>query len=346
MRKIDSSDASFGSIRELATDINAYLSDKHTLQEGIGKSDDIFLCHFIRHFYVHNPAFNRYRSRVLIQPIDGTVIEPHHVKDLNQFDLIITPAKVGKDIMEQCGVKSRIEVVPNYFEDGDVLGVDRLKYRNVLPNLDDKFLFYHESSLTVRKNVRALVESYLLAFSDTANANKVHLLIKGFGEAGFEEAKHIILSSQKKYQSPAKVSLIDSDFSKSLLRRIWSTIDCYVSFAHMEGFGIPLLRMAANSKPIVTLRSEISGYMDFLDDSDTYFVESVKCPLADEARLIFDPAKSHWEDVESISQASPVLAQVYRDYLRGSMLFNKKPLLEFRKKAVMERYNFLVSDLK
>ena len=342
MRIIDSSDASFGSIRELATEINAALSRRNKVNEGIGHSNDIFLCHFLRHYYIHNHSFKNYKCRIVIQPIDGTVIEPHHVKDLNQFDIIITPAHAGKKIMQNCGVTSRIEVVPNYYDAMDVVAGDKVLHRNVLPQFDNKFLFYHESSLQVRKNVGTMIEAYLQAFSDNQLTEGVCLVIKGFGESDFEKTKQLAAILRKKYKTPAKIFLISANFSKDLLRKVWSTIDCYISLAHMEGFGIPLLRMAVNEKPIITLRSEISGYMDFLNDRNTYFIESKKCKLSEEARLIFDPEKSHWEDVVSIDAAAGVMQGVYSDYLWKRLKVTRTELTDYRKDVVMRRYSEII----
>ena len=344
MRSIDSSDASFGSIRELATDINSYLAKYNTVNDGIGISRDIFLCHFLRHTYVYNPNFKKYKSRVLIQPIDGTVIEPVHVKDINKFDIVITPANVGKKIMQDCGVTSRIEVVPNYFDAADDVRIDKKIHRNILPQFDNRFLFYHESSLQVRKNIATMIEAYLLAFSDNDMSDEVHLVIKGIHEGELNRAAKLANDLRKKYKVPAKISLMSVDFSKGFLRRVWSTIDCYVSFAHMEGFGIPLLRMAVNGKPIITLRSEISGYMDFLNDSNTYFVESVKCKLSKEARLIYDTEKSHWEDVVSVEAAAKAFQDVYKDFTTNNLKVNRSQLVAFQKNIVMERYREIVEN--
>ena len=343
-RSIDSSDASFGSVRELATEINEYLGKHNKVYHGIGNTDDIFLCHFLRHHYIYNPNFKDYKSRVLIQPIDGTVIAPVHVKELNRFDLIITPATPGKTIMQNSGVTTMVKVIPNYYDPMDIVKVKRLKHRNLLPPFDDKFLFYHESSLQPRKNVGAMIEAYLLAFSDTDMNEEVHLAIKGITESEFERIRQLALVLRKKYEQPAKISLISSNFSKYILRKIWSTVDCYISFAHMEGFGIPLLRMAVNQKPIITLRSEISGYMDFLNDRNTYFVDSKKCKLAEEARLIYDTEKSHWEDVESIEAAAGILRTVYKDSLSSRLKVNREELVHFRKDVVMRHYNEVMQN--
>ena len=202
MRTIDSSESSYGSIRELATEINGSLVSRgHKLNNGIGSSNDVFLCHFLRHYYLNNPKFKRYKTRVLIQPIDGTHIAPFHVDDLNKFDVILTPAQAGKQIMEESGVYKPVIVVPNYYKESDVYNVPKHIYRNLLPQFDNRFMFYHESSLQIRKNTKALLESYLKAFSDTEMVDNVHLVIKGLlGGEDFNNARELMYELKKQYK--------------------------------------------------------------------------------------------------------------------------------------------------
>ena len=84
--------------------------------------------------------------------------------------------------------------------------------------------------------------------------------------------------------------------------------------------------------------------MDFLNDRNTYFVDSKHCPMAEKAALIFDPTKSFWEDIVSVEEAAATLRCVYDDYLNDKLKSEKSELVSYKRDVVMNLYNDIIQN--
>ena len=261
-----------GSIGEISKDLFEGLKDDFNITRQwfneVPDEFDVLLCHFINLKVVNDPDFKLFKRKVLIQPIDGTEIKEEYIKAFNEFDLIICPAQASINILRDNGVKVNMEVIPNYFKKDifvkDVYtGVD--KY---IPQ--DKFVFYHESTFHPRKGIELLYEGYVKAFSNTKDANDILLVLKDqpHNQRTFkdiEDLKRQTIKLQKKYENPARIIKFSSYLNDQELKSLWHRTNCYVSFAKIEGFGIPMLRHAVLNKPILCLDNYNSGYHSFLN---------------------------------------------------------------------------------
>jgi glycosyltransferase involved in cell wall biosynthesis len=327
--KVYFENTAFGSLNDINSDIKNYFSDYVDVEDELYRGSDVSISNFIQGIHSNDYFFKKNTHNVLIQPMDGTIIQRHVVDTINKFDLIITPSSIGKKLLKENGVVKQIEVVPNYF-------------KNItLPprNTNDKIIFYHESSLIDRKNFKGLYESFLYAFSDSPYYNKVKLIIKTNGGSieGLEVAK-------RRYKNIPEIEIYNDYIAESELIRLWVNVDIYVSFSHMEGFGIPLLNFAAMGKPIVTLNSSISGYIDFLNDENCYLVDSKKFSTS-KISLIFS-AGSTWEDIDNLENAKKVLRKSVLDFKnRCSKTVKPESITSFSFDEVMCKYLELIYGL-
>lgn len=339
-----------GSIGEITNDLVLGLKSQFYLtQERLGevpKEFDILLSHFIHPSLSKDKNFKKFKHKVLIQPIDGTDMTKVIVKELNKYDLIITPAKAGLDIMKKNGVKTRILVIPNYFKQEHLNLPENVKIEGI-PN--DKIVLYHESTFHSRKGIEILYESYVKAFSDTPYADKVVLVLKDmpFNQLTFERIEKLkddTIKLQRRYSKPAQIIKISQYCNWNTLQKLWSKADIYVSFAKIEGFGIPLLRMAALQKPIVSLNNPNSGYVDYLTLDNSYLVPVKQKKAEDEHMNIYKPT-TLW-GVPTITDTIKVLRKAVEDYEKGNeKVVSKKTLQTMTYENVLKKYTSILNSL-
>jgi hypothetical protein len=273
------------SIGEVTKDIieglkNNFIITEESLNE-IPEKYDILLCHYVSPAVTQHECFKDFRHKVLIFPVDGTKFIQPYIDSFNSFDLIVTPANAGKDILKQNGVTTKIIVIPNFWKPEHLVEPRFLKQRSLDKEIKGKFVFYYEANYYPRKGYRELLINYIKEFSSNIYKNEVVLLLKTDNSLitynYFEDLKDEIFEIQKEYKYPAKVVKVSQNIEFEELKKIWNKIDCYVHPARIEGFGIPLLRMAVLNKPIIVLENELSGYNDYLSSYPlTHFVKSNK----------------------------------------------------------------------
>jgi len=341
-----------GSIGEITKDLCETFKKTFYLtrdwKNEIPKKREVLLCHFLNPQILENIEFNTFKFKVLIQPIDGTKIKKDVVKSLNKYDLIITPAEAGKQIMITNGVTTHIEVIPNFYKDDIFEIISSSPIKNEI-NVDNKIVFYHESSFHPRKGIEILYEGFIKAFSDTEYANKVVLLLKDlpYNTITFnrnERIKKQAIKLQKKYTTTPDILKLSCDIDFSELKYLWNKIHIYVSFAKIEGFGIPLLRMLLLKKPIITIQNNLSGYSDYLNDNNSYLVKSEIINAKDEFMWLYD-SDSQWASVK-IEDVIEVFKQCLQDVLDKKQKIQKDmlELSRFSYTTVTNKYHQVIVD--
>ncbi len=317
-----------GSIGEITKDLFKVLDKEFIITQEVKAETpiekDILLCHFIDQEVVKSPEFNNFKKKILIQPIDGTKIKQDYINSFNRFDLIIVPAYASKNILRDNGVKTDIKVIPNFFKP-DLF--EKPIYSNIEKELPtDKIIFYHESTFHPRKGIDLLYEGYIRAFSGKKYAKEVLLVLKDnpFNKRTFDhisKLKKEAISLQKKYRSKERADILK--FSSQLeindLKTLWNRCNAYVSFAKIEGFGLPMLRHLLLKKPILCLTNYNSGYHDYLSESDTYFVDSIQTTATGEFMDMYSK-----ETTWATSTIDEVVESFRKAYVGISTRFERK----------------------
>lgn len=339
-----------GSIGEITSDlIPCFRNFFNITIEGEEEPKDYktLLCHFINPAVVRHESFKKFKKKILIQPIDGTSIERDIIGLLNQFDLIITPGLAGKHIMTSQGVTIPIEVIPNFYKDDLLTKLVKTKIKE-FPK--DKVFFYHESTFHPRKGTDILCEAFIKAFSNTEYANKVVLILKdsAFNERTFqnnEVMKEKIISLQTQYKQPASIIKISQHLKPETLKRVWSNIHIYVSLAKIEGFGIPLLRMAVLQKPIITLDCPVSGYLDFLNKDNSYLIPAKIIKAEDEFMFLYKK-DTKWGIPKNVNYIIDAFKLSLEDYLKGNLkLVDLKALEYMHIDNIVQKYITVIKKL-
>jgi glycosyltransferase involved in cell wall biosynthesis len=308
-----------GSIGEITYDLIPYLQREFVVTgiDDIPEQRDILFCHFIERVIIEQPKhFNSFKKKYLIQPIDGTVLTPYVIEAFNKFDLIFTPAQAGKTIMQQNGVTAPIMVLPNFYKP-DIF--EKQIYHPIEEHIPaDKIIFYHESTFHPRKGIEIMYEAFIKAFSDNYWYDRVALVLKDapFNHRTFasnEKLKKQAIALQKQYKHTPDIIKFSAHLDEAEMKALWGRCDAYVALSKLEGFGIPLLRMFLLNKPIICLNNENSGYMDYLNEKNSYMIDAFQVKAKEEFMWLYED-ETTWA-VPNVSDVVDMFQKVARDVM-------------------------------
>jgi len=334
------------SLNLINKDITKHLMSKGHFVEAISidftKTEEDTVTHkydvLLQHYVAENFKYNA-NKKILIQPVDGSKINPDHVKNINTYDLILTPANSCKKILIESGVpEERIEVVPNYYSD---ITKDNEYFKNNFKT--KKYTFYTETTGIERKNVKNIIKYFAKNFSTEDN---LRLIVKtNASPKVFEEIKCSLMDFEI-YTNPLKLSIPEIVFINNFLtdddlNSIMMNIDCYICLSYMEGFCIPLLNAAYLKKDIITLDSELSGYMDFLDKDNAILLPVSRIKIKQDSGSILIYSKDcEWEE-PNYNDYMMALTKCYK----GEYEFNKYHDFDnFSKEMVMNQYEKFITN--
>ena len=328
-----------GSIGELNSDYKNWFNSNGWVENN--GNADINIYHYTHHKKVDKSKFN-----ILIQPVDASLVSKAIVKLINnQFNLVTTLSSNGKKILIESGVKIPIEIVPNFYKK-EIKEKPTFNYLKNNHNIDDDtHIFYHESSGINRKNVKKLLENYIKSFEKNDN---VCLVLKVFSKSqAFKE----ILKTLNKYKKKPRVVFIFKTLSFNELHSIWHRINTYVSIAYSEGFGIPLIRMLALGKNIITLESKYSGYTDFLNENNSTLLPSKEIEIfKDKPSLLIFDENSKWEDLKDYNDLQKALKESLNktyNYDNSYEKYEYNNIMSNFKKILIKHYEqFYLTSLK
>lgn len=273
-----------------------------------------------------------YKKRIVIQPIDGSLIIDEYVEMLNGYDLILTPSPPCQKIMEDCGVTTPIRVIPNWW-DPEIFEEDNGYFNQLFP--EKKYTFYSESGGYERKNIQLLVNGFLKTF---AADEKVRLLVKCTEKnQDLAELKNLV----KRTENPPEIVFIEEKFPEDDLRSLMRGADCYTCVSHVEGFCIPILNAAVLGKDIIATDSWMNGYLGFLDSDTALLLRTKPMKMAlSQRNMMFYHKDAVWE-----RPLGGDFRQALRKCFEGSYPFVKGRVYpEYSREAVMNLYHEVLQE--
>ena len=335
-----------GSIFEITNDLYEILKNEFIVtkdwEDEIPEEKEILLCHFLDKSVTRSKFFKEFKFKILIQPIDGTSIVDQAVIEFNKFDLIICPATPSKNILELNGVTSPIEVIPNFFKTNIFQKEIFTPINSYLPK--NKYIFYHESTFHTRKGIEILLESFIKAFSDTANHDHAVLILKDMpfnldSIDRIESIKKQAINLQRSFKKPVQILKFSNFLSYKDLKQIWHETNCYVSMSKIEGFGIPVLRNQMLDNEILVLQNDNSGYVDYLSTDFSYQIPSKQIEARDEMMWLYNE-RTKWAHPK-IDDCVDYFREVYsneRNNNPASQNYNEKIFDKFEYQNVGKYY--------
>jgi glycosyltransferase involved in cell wall biosynthesis len=316
------------SLNLINKDIIEYLSNDFDVHKN-NLHGDILL----QHYGADRINFNAIK-KIVIQPVDGSIIENAPAFFINKYDVVISPAENSKKILIESGVdKSKIKIIPNYYSES--LFHDNNFFNELFK--EQKYTFYTETSGIIRKNVVNLVKYFAKTFSSKDNVRLIVKLSKAT-----EQKVQEIKDSYNDIEDLPEIHIINMLLPEEHLNSMMHGINCYICLSYMEGFCIPLLNAAVLKKDIITINSKISGYTDFLNPKNAILIgfNNVKIDDSKESILIYSK-ESIWEEANYDEYQQSLIA-----CSKGTYNFEKtQDFSRFSKKVVMEQYKGVIESL-
>jgi len=159
-------------------------------------------------------------------------------------------------------------------------------------------------SWEARKNPRAILEAFLLAFPFGSN-DKVELLLKIRG-GDKSELRHLLADSSKK---DSRIKIIDSVVNKEQVNSLLSECNVYISLHRSEGFGFGPAEAMALGK--IVIATDYGGTKDFVDSKTGFPIQFNLIPVGPQDYHY--PENQVWAEPD-IEDAAHVLQYIYLNY--------------------------------
>jgi glycosyltransferase involved in cell wall biosynthesis len=180
---------------------------------------------------------------------------------------------VYTEYLRECYIASgldeeRVRVVP--------LGVDPDEFSPSAPpaawlreQTGERFCFFFNGGITLRKGVDLLVNAYL---SEFGAAERVCLVVKGSLAYKQDLAQKVEDLSRRADIAP--LVYLTREVPPEDLAGLYTACDCYVHPYRAEGYGLPVVEAMACGKPVIVTGAGAS--MDFTDEDSAY---RIRCKM-------------------------------------------------------------------
>jgi len=215
--------------------------------------------------------------------IGWTMIETYKLQSklvdiLNNVDVVWNPTVVDYERMKRSGVKVNMEIVHLGYDDNEY----NLEVKPVdIVQLRDRYVYGVLGSWNDRKGVKEIIQAFCRAFSKNDKVTLFMICKYGtrpydgsFGRSKEDIDKWNIKWEFKKYleeinlniENAPHIVLLDTPIHEEIMPNVMKNVDCLVGFSRGESTWLPGLQAMAMGIPIIQLKSECSGFMEYLHD--------------------------------------------------------------------------------
>lgn len=200
---------------------------------------------------------------------------------LKNADWILCPTDTDVRRAVDAGVKNHYKIH---------LGFNEKKYHPQvkpigLAGLENRFVFGVLGSWNIRKGIKDIITAYCNSFT---SSDKTTLLLcckygnRKWGEHADEKERwtiqyefNEILRGIGKKHLP-HIALIDIPVHEEVLPHIMARFDCLLGFSSGESTWLPGLQAMGMKIPVIQLENKCCGYMEYLNDDNSYLCKDVK----------------------------------------------------------------------
>jgi glycosyltransferase involved in cell wall biosynthesis len=231
---------------------------------------------------------------------EESLIPDKWIADFNTLDGIISPTRFVKNVLEDSGVRCRIEVIPP--------GVDIDTFKSDMPPMkletNKKFAFLNIGSGFPRKGIDVLIKAFTEEFSKQEN---VCLVLKTFPNIHNRVADYI--KNAEKDDCP-EIIHIDRDLSSKEVVALYKCGNCFVSPTRGEGFGLPMAEAMVCKIPVIATNH--GGHLDFCNEKNSYLVNCKLVPSKSHLQSEYKIASSMWADPD-VRHLKQLMRHVYEN---------------------------------
>lgn len=162
-----------------------------------------------------------------------------------------------------------------------------------ITGIEDNFVFGVLGSWNIRKGVKEIIKAYCHAFNSEDKTTL--LLVSKYGNRKWGDNKddkehwtikrefNEMLEECKAFKKNLPhIALIDIPVHETVLPHIMARFDCLVGFSSGESTWLPGLQAMAMKKPVIQLANDCCGYMEYLNDKNSYLCKEVEYKVCSE----------------------------------------------------------------
>lgn len=220
---------------------------------------------------------------------------------------------------------------------------------DVLHTISEDFCFlyngtYGKHNYSDRKNVKKLIECFLLAFNGTQNPPALVLKTHetNFSTSDYKSTLGKIqkIKEENKSDIIPNIYLIHGSLTDEELNGLYNNkkIKCLLTTSRGESFGRPLLESILNKKPVIA--PKYGGYLDFLTEES--FLVGGKTQKHSHINNLFIEG-GEWFEVDPIKYKNKIL-DVYtniQQYNQKALVLRERILTKFPNTEVEKKYKKL-----
>jgi glycosyltransferase involved in cell wall biosynthesis len=269
--------------------------------------------------------------------VETTLAPQNFIDGSNQMDLIITPSKFTKEVLQrtiytqmdkrtnqkvgEIKLQKPVEVL---FEGIDTNVFNGKVEKSILDSVDSDFNFLYVGHWLQgnighdRKDTGMTIKTFCTVFKNLPKNKQPGLILKT-SSAGFSVMdRELITKKIKEITKPfgdkcPPIHLVFGDLSESELNSLYNDkkVKAMLMFTKGEGYGRPLAEFASTGKPIIV--SNWSGHKDFLPEENTVFLDGELKNVHETAVNNFLLKEAKWFYV-NYSTAAQKIFDVYKNY--------------------------------
>jgi len=213
--------------------------------------------------FIRKYECSKYKRVVGYCAWESSKLPPKWVDCINMLPEVWVPSVYNKQVYENCGVKSKVEVVPHVWFDQKLLEKRKINITDCFGTelSKTKYTFYSIGELTARKSIEELVKVF-----DKLNENypNTQLLLKvHYKDYTLNNINYIVNKLSVLTDKIGKsIHLLLMNLNEREMLSLHSFGDCYVSLTKSEGFGLTIFEAFHLKKDVIA--TGYSGHIDFL----------------------------------------------------------------------------------
>lgn len=206
---------------------------------------------------------------------------------LKNANVVLCPTDTDVRRAQEAGVASPVKMHLGYDSAVYNTGVTPLR----ISGLEDKFIFGYVGTWSPRKGIKDIVRAYVKAFKGRTDV--ALLLVAKYGVVPYGDdknnrerwtIKHEFDELRKEFNGVDMpfISLIDAPMHPNVLASVCQRFDALVGFSAGESTWLPGLEVGALNKPVIQLAADCNGFMEYLNDGNSFLCRKVRYEKADE----------------------------------------------------------------
>ena len=232
----------------------------------------------------------------------------HHLNSVNH---LITPSAWALDVLRKNNVTTPASVVP--------MGVDTEIFHPFDVNRSDKYTFLVMGKWELRKGHDLIHEIFNNAFSVDDDVELWMMCSNIFlNEEETREWENYYLQTDLGQAGKIKfIAQVKTDYE---LAQIMNQVDCGISLSKAEGFDLPILKMMACGKKVIT--TNYSAHTEFCNNDNSYLIDIDELEEANDGGKWFGPGtgnEGNWAKIGESQQEQAI------EHLRNNMYDHIRP---------------------